>query len=124
MKSAILLHTSGWLARMSMTCETYHAPNGRDDPRHLRQPAVADVVAKDVEQPFGVAVLREDVRPGSRLARRGRGVERELILVEVEQRGVAVVADVGIVRPAPEARGIEADAGVLIDPSAGDTSAS
>ena len=31
---------------------------GRDDPRHLRQPAVAHVVAEDVQQRVGVAVLR------------------------------------------------------------------
>jgi len=47
--------------------------------------------------------------------RQRRAFERELVLMEIEERVVAVVADVRILGPAPEARRVQTDANVLID---------
>ena len=83
----------------------------RYDPRHLRQLLAHDVRAQLVEER---AALR-DIRAGAgALVQRaaGRGVA---VLVEVQQRVVAVVADIGIVGVPPRPGLVEADTGVLID---------
>ena len=88
---------------------------GRDNPRHLRQSAVAHVVAEDVHESGGFAVVRQDVGSGAGSFGQRRSGQGELILMEVEERIVSVVADVGIVRPAPETGRVQTDADVLID---------
>ncbi len=84
---------------------------GRGDPRHLRQRAVLHVALEDVE----VAVTGRHVGAGARLVVQRVARLRVLVLLEVEQRVVAVVADVGIAGPAPRAIGVEAGADVLVD---------
>src|SRR5580658_4387350 len=85
---------------------------GRDDPRDLGQLAALHVFAELVEE----RAADRDVGAGASFLGQRAAVRRVLILVKVEQRVVAVVADVGIVAgPAPEVSGIEALALVLID---------
>jgi hypothetical protein len=84
---------------------------GRDHPGDLRQRAVRDVGRQDVEEGAAVGHVRSG--PGLLVQRRARrGV---LILEEVQQRVVAVVADVGVFGPAPDPRRVQSDATVLVD---------
>ncbi|OMP13437.1 hypothetical protein COLO4_01693 [Corchorus olitorius] len=83
----------------------------RGNPRHLRQRAVLHVALEDVE----VAVAGCCVGAGARLVVQRAAGLCILVLLEVQQRVVAVVADVGVARPAPGARGVQARADVLVD---------
>jgi hypothetical protein len=57
----------------------------RDDPGHLRQSSVLDVVTEDVHQVLRIAIERQDVRAGSGAIRQRRSGQRVLILMKVEQ---------------------------------------
>ncbi len=70
---------------------------GRDDPRDLRQIAGEHVLAEDIEE----GAASRDLGSGlSAFVQRAAG-RRILILVEVEQRVIAVVSDIGVLGPAP-----------------------
>ncbi len=85
---------------------------GRHDPGDLRQAVVADVVLQLIEEAAGLQDVGAAQRP---LVERAPGL-RVLVLMKVEQRVVAVVADEGVVvGPAPEVRGVEPLTDVLID---------
>lgn len=85
---------------------------GGDEPGDLREIAGAYVLLEDVEEGAGF----EDVGSGASFFGEWRALRRVLVLVEVEERVVAVVADVGVVAgPSPGAAGVEAFADVLID---------
>ena len=83
----------------------------RDDPRDLRQRIVGHVLLEDIEVSAAVC----HVGAGARLVIQRIARRRVAILVEVEQRVVAVVADIRVRRPAPRTGGIQAGAFVLID---------
>src|SRR5215469_14668514 len=85
---------------------------GGDQPGDLREVSGGDVLLEDVEEGAGL----QDVGSGACLEGEGRAFGGVLVLVEVEERVVAVVADVRIVAgPSPEAGGGEAFADVLIN---------
>ena len=84
---------------------------GRRDPRDLRELAGLHVRPQHVE----VAARRRDVRAGAGPLVQGRAGRRVLVVVEVQQRVVAVVADVGVAGPAPGVRLVEPLADVLVD---------
>ncbi len=83
----------------------------RDEPGDLRQVAGAYILLEDVEE----RAAGLDVGSGSGPFGKGRALRCVLILVEVEERVVSVVADIGIVGPSPEPACIQAYAAVLID---------
>lgn len=84
---------------------------GGGDPGDLRQLAGLDVGLQLVE--VAVAVL--DVGAGAGLVEPGVAGLGIAVLVEVQQRVVAVVAPVGVLDPAPGAGRVQAVADVLVD---------
>jgi hypothetical protein len=87
----------------------------RDDPGHLRKPAVLHVSAEIAEKRVRATVLVDD--RGADLGLVGQWVPwlSVLILMEVQQRVVAVVADIRIIGKAPDPCLVQAEAGVLVD---------
>ncbi len=85
----------------------------RHDPRHLRQRARGHVGLQEVEE--GLRGIRGHIGADTRALVQRRARQRVLVLVEVQQRVVAVVADVGVAGPAPVAVGGQAGAHVLVD---------
>ena len=84
---------------------------GRHDPGDLREPPGQHVGLEDVEE----ALACLGVGAGAGLVVQGGAGRRGAVLVEVEQRVVAVVADVGVLGPAPGAGRVQAVADVLVD---------
>src|SRR5205814_4645293 len=84
---------------------------GRDDPGHLRQPAAQHVGLEDVEE----VLAGLGVGTGARLVVERATRNGVLVLREVQQRVVAVVADVGVTGPAPGPGRVQAVADVLVD---------
>jgi hypothetical protein len=82
-----------------------------DDPRHLGQRAALDVGLEDVEQP----PARLDVGAGQRLLEQRAAGRRVLVLVEVQERVVAEVADERVGCESPEIGGVQPVADVLVD---------
>src|SRR5262249_5363072 len=84
---------------------------GGDDPGDLRQLAALDVRLEPVEEALALA----GVGAGAGLVVQRVAGLRVLVLLEVEQRVVAIVSAVGVRDPAPGAVRVQAVADVLVD---------